>query len=296
MPKNDQRQNSEDKILDASIKQALDAPAEASAKSSSTSQPKSSTTPGPNDIFEGYLVHVKPCDTDVMNLYELYREYIRHQYDLLNHRTTWFIGFNAFLFGTYGLTVQKKFEVVSNHLADFCNITFLFNLFGLESFALILGVFGVYLGMVSFGLLRAAARPIDELAVRFNEIMEIISKTFYSSSRATPSVAVTALPLIIGGLRQANRVSGPKNTLRLAIGIAVTWALISINSLITFYGNRQAVRYLIGWEGPIACPASQPARSGSPAGKAEPVPPSGVQQPAGTPVDTPPDTIDDQKP
>ena len=60
------------------------------------------------------------CDTernetmkteDVIELYEAYRSYVRHEDQLINFRTTWFITFQSVLFGIYGFTGQRLAEI-----------------------------------------------------------------------------------------------------------------------------------------------------------------------------------------
>jgi hypothetical protein len=46
-------------------------------------------------------------------LYVLYRDYIKHEDELINARTSWMINIQSFLIATFGFSYQKKFEMVS---------------------------------------------------------------------------------------------------------------------------------------------------------------------------------------
>src|SRR5271155_2266738 len=41
--------------------------------------------------------------THLMRHYKIYRDYMKHEDDLLNHRTTWLLIFQGFLFATLGV-------------------------------------------------------------------------------------------------------------------------------------------------------------------------------------------------
>jgi hypothetical protein len=82
-------------------------PAEARlAPATDPKAPAQAQSSGTTLSFRGYAVQVKVEALKLTELYQLYRDYVEHQYELLNHRTNWFIGVNAFLLTTGLLPVR----------------------------------------------------------------------------------------------------------------------------------------------------------------------------------------------
>jgi hypothetical protein len=52
--------------------------------------------------------------TKIIEIYELFRSYVKHEDTLIDHRTTWLIYIQSFLLATFGFSYQKKFEVYAN--------------------------------------------------------------------------------------------------------------------------------------------------------------------------------------
>jgi hypothetical protein len=52
--------------------------------------------------------------TNIIEIYELFRSYVKHEDTLIDHRTTWLIYIQSFLLATFGFSYQKKFEVYAN--------------------------------------------------------------------------------------------------------------------------------------------------------------------------------------
>jgi hypothetical protein len=50
-------------------------------------------------------------------IYELFRDYVKHEDELINNRLSWLLTIHGFLYATYGFTIQKKLEV-AQHMAD----------------------------------------------------------------------------------------------------------------------------------------------------------------------------------
>jgi hypothetical protein len=63
--------------------------------------PQSASLPGPESQFEARI-----------KLYEGFREYIKHEDDLIGNRVTWLAQIHGFLYATYGFTLQKKLEIM----------------------------------------------------------------------------------------------------------------------------------------------------------------------------------------
>lgn len=61
----------------------------------------------------------------VEEIFSLYRDYLKHEDNLINQRTTWLITIQSFLIATFGFSYQKKFEILTKFYSDAltrCNI------------------------------------------------------------------------------------------------------------------------------------------------------------------------------
>jgi len=68
----------------------------------------------PEKINSPPLVH----DDVNIKIYEVFRDYIKHEDNLINNRLTWILTIHGFLYATYGLTMQKKMEIAQKIASD----------------------------------------------------------------------------------------------------------------------------------------------------------------------------------
>jgi hypothetical protein len=172
--------------------------------------------------FDGYPIRVdKESPVSFKDIFDLYRHYLIHQYDLLNHRTNWFIGINAFLLTTYGFTIQKKLEVTRSiaRVPD----GFPDALISANNFLIIISLFGAALSVLAFLLLRAAIWPIDDLHKLFNKFAEQFGE---AESGAGEPRTVAYMPYIVGGL--SDKTYGPTFTMCIPALLLATWLAISV--------------------------------------------------------------------
>lgn len=141
--------------------------------------------------FPGYRIAVdnKPISPD--QLFDIYRKYIIHQYDLFNHRTNWYVALNAFLFGTYGFTIQKRLDVLVR--PDSAAERFANELWSINVFLFAMSALGVALSVLVFKLLRAASAPIKQLQTEFDIMM-----TALAVEREQSSADQGRLPYVVG--------------------------------------------------------------------------------------------------
>jgi hypothetical protein len=59
---------------------------------------------------------IKTNNERIEEIYLIYRDYIKHEDDLINQRITWLIGIQSFLIASFGFSYQKKFDVISGAL------------------------------------------------------------------------------------------------------------------------------------------------------------------------------------
>jgi hypothetical protein len=57
-------------------------------------------------------------EADHIKTYEIFRDYIKHEDNLVNFRTTWNITVQSFLIATFGFTFQKMQEVIERYTAS----------------------------------------------------------------------------------------------------------------------------------------------------------------------------------
>jgi hypothetical protein len=164
-----------------------------------------------------------PDHSKHLELFNLYRDYVRHQYDLINHRTTWYATMQAFLFGAFGFSIQKKAEVAGDHPDKLsacatavnhitCNIV------GQLDWAIIFFcVVGMAISCVVWRVMKAASDPIQELY----RVWEPIANCEHAKGNAH-------VPYLTGGMDEKHANAGRKYTMWLPVIIGIIWLLILI--------------------------------------------------------------------
>lgn len=158
--------------------------------------------------LQEYYRTIPPKDFDT--LFSLYRDYLKHEDGLINYRATWFVGVQSFLIATFGLSYQKKFEVVAQAIKN-CSIGQLkgsIYLYDISLFLLVIvGIFSSYAAISS---IRAAVEAIDELQRKWKE--EIIQ-----------GQTLHHLPNIIGGGMKDTVKDGAELALNLPVFFLRFW-------------------------------------------------------------------------
>lgn len=104
-----------------------------------------------------------------LSVYRQYREYVEHEDDLINHRTTWMITVQSFLWATYGFSYQKKYEILARLKETKIDITTLGSAPAeYNGFMLLLSVVGLFTALVCYLSVRAAADSIESLRARWD--------------------------------------------------------------------------------------------------------------------------------
>jgi hypothetical protein len=187
----------------------------------------------PREFFHGYAVDPVAEDKTVIALFAVYRSYIIHQYELMHHRTTWFVGINAFLFTTYGFTIQKRMELALaatiNGSIQPCGII-RSPLAYLDVFLIFLCMMGFSLSIVSLIILRSANNPIEQLHRYFDATMAGMGRKIPGGSDIPPTGIRFVLPYIVGGFLEKNMQTGRKVTARIPYVMMVFWCAIAIGT------------------------------------------------------------------
>jgi hypothetical protein len=115
----------------------------------------------------------------VEKIYNLYRDYLKHEDGLIDHRISWLVGVQSFLIATFGFAYQKKYEMLSKALlAD--NISKLgFSLYLYDLFLVFLVVIGVCTSSAAFKSVKAATLALENLRVEWNKIKDCQRSLFH---------------------------------------------------------------------------------------------------------------------
>jgi len=112
---------------------------------------------------------------DKRALYEIHRDYVKHEDHLINHRTTWLITVQAFLLATFGFSVQKLYEIWFNVIRVIQSepeiASAMSSSSGLVRFSLLaLSVVGFAVAIISLLSIRAASKAIESLNRNWKKI------------------------------------------------------------------------------------------------------------------------------
>ena len=155
--------------------------------------------------------------SEAIALYNVYRDYVKHENTLMNVRMTWFLTTQAFLFSSYALLNQKRisagnFELIRSWQEFIGGITDLkFKFFIL----MLIRFFGYFAARRSYISVRAASLAI--IALR--------SKWDAEFARRGPFIS---LPGITGGGDDKARDEGWASAAFLPKAAMVIWGLIAI--------------------------------------------------------------------
>ena len=173
---------------------------------------------------------IKISHEEYERVYRIFREYLQHEDHLINHRTTWLITIQSFLWATFGFSYQKKYEVLERitnttvGVKDFSQQTKEFDLS-----MIILIVVGFLTAFLAIFSIWAAANAILHLA-----------KEWEGSKMNNPDVQY--LPVITGGGYPTARKYGILVSKCLPLTFCILWVLTYV---LLFTPFRQAIPYLI---------------------------------------------------
>ena len=150
------------------------------------------------------------------NVYKAYRDYIVHEDDLVNQRTTWSITIQSFVIAIFGLTYQKKMEgIITFYGLDDKNIAL-----PIQSMRDLAWQFDLFLlGIAFFGLavasISGAAVYAAQRAIRF-------VSTGWASVRSGAEL-YAQFPSLTGGGNAASTTLGHFFPLALPVFLASFW-------------------------------------------------------------------------
>jgi hypothetical protein len=153
-------------------------------------------------------------------LYELYRDYIKHEDDLINHRSTWHVLIQGFLFATLGYMGQWQ---GGSNAPDSWHIE-------RQHLVLILASVGVIIGLLAFRSTRAAVRASKKICETWNDNIENVD--VYKE-------ALKLLPGLAGGGDITAVKMGKQPAIWIPIVIAVAWVAVAFSATHDYLAAKQ---------------------------------------------------------
>jgi hypothetical protein len=128
-------------------------------------------------------------ETDI-KIYALFRDYVKHEDALVNNRLTWILTIHGFLYATYGLTIQKRLEIIAyisnsifvhlNEQEQFFHAANLpYYLLEIRVFLIFLCFIGSFISGYGFVSIRAAHRASSSLRQIFEEQFKKFEPSWY---------------------------------------------------------------------------------------------------------------------
>lgn len=136
----------------------------------------------------------RQANLDSGELYGIYIDYIRHENELLNHRTTWFLAIETVLIAAAGYLLLTYFESVVSHVAGDAD----------ESLAHIAEFFLAGIVLCAFGLITAqgAGRSIKAALDAQDSLVD------HWNRLKLPKAEVNRLPDLMGGKSLKAKLDG----------------------------------------------------------------------------------------
>jgi hypothetical protein len=142
---------------------------------------------------------------ELKELHKMYRDYMKHEDDLINQRSTWHLLLQGFLFTTLGVIGEWQLPKNGNDP--------LYTERGFLVF--VLAAVGATIAYLSFISIRAANRAIDTLHKKWDDIQGVFEHP-----------AKNLLPEIAGGGGRNAKRDGKRPAMLIPVFIAIAWVLI----------------------------------------------------------------------
>jgi len=169
-----------------------------------------------------------------LKLYSAYRDYLKHEDDLINNRLSWNFTIQGFLFAAYTFTLQKASELKGSLLLQLKPLSpgllskDLFNshtlgLRELHVAMIILALVGLFVSGCVYLSVSAARIAIGELERRWRELHQEYGKSGTNENTHGPH-----LPGLVGGGDHRAHALGFHAPTALPIGIVAAWVLLLV--------------------------------------------------------------------
>jgi len=164
---------------------------------------------------------------DTYDVFYIYRDYVKHQYSLTDHRTTWFVSINSFLFAAFAITLQTLASATNGHLSDIRADTLIL--------LRVICFVGAYSALIAYILIESSRRPIGRIAEKWEKHIG----TDKLEDKVADELKGTDLLLLVGGVSRAAAFWGRFGTPLFTLVVAVAWlALIYFSKFATITGHE----------------------------------------------------------
>jgi hypothetical protein len=182
-----------------------------------------------------------PSLTDYLAFYETFRNYVRHEDNLINNRLSWILTIHGFLYATYGFTLQKELEVIRGPLAaDFHNSPLCHSLSQAEIFLLCIALVGACISILGWRSIRAAHKSASSVDFVFRSNAIHTMTTIRNGNDDTDlQVFLDAynFPAILGGGNKRIPGSGISAAFVIPWILFVSWLISIFILLFVWYDN-----------------------------------------------------------
>lgn len=167
--------------------------------------------------------------SELYKLYEMFRDYLKHEDDLINNRLNWNFTIQGFLFAAYTFTLQKVSEIEAGLLLHVPsrNTHLLFNsstlgLDGLRIATVTVALVGLWVSLGVYISVSAARIAIEEIEKQWLALYQEYTKA------AKPNQYVPSLPGMTGGGSALAHRWGFWAPAALPIGFIAAWVLLIV--------------------------------------------------------------------
>ncbi len=161
---------------------------------------------------------VAPDDAWLLERYKLFRSYLEHEDNLVNHRTTWFIQLHSFLIASYGLIFSSLVTIKLDRSIE--NVAASYFLAGLAAAVLVaITIIGLISAKTTQKSVIAAVKAIRELENDWDALLlGVAGPQFARGHKLYPS-----LPGLSGGGRKKSWRDGKSLAVRLPATLSYLW-------------------------------------------------------------------------
>lgn len=163
-----------------------------------------------------------------IKIYDVFRKYVEHEDNLINHRTNWFVIIQSVLIATFGYSLQMYYQVMEKFFGNpnHKNYEYFFNNINSRYF----------LSLVFFCIIGVVTSIFALLSINAARLSLISIKEKWDLKHATKSDA-DELPIIVGGGNKNSHKFGFSLAIYLPISAIILWILLFLFVLFGFKFN-----------------------------------------------------------
>lgn len=151
-----------------------------------------------------------------IRVFGVYREYVKHQYELLNHRTNWYILVQSLLFASCAMLAQASAAILEKAVERHESAQTLLSY--IQATSLVLSCVGIYTSVIAWLGINAAGNPIGQLQNQWRRVL---------AEDPELQGAKNAMPhMLVGGDSDGNRARGVRFAKFVPVGLGLAWVLV----------------------------------------------------------------------